>query len=468
MDGAARRVGGLCRGACADLAAARRRGPDLREPRRAMARRSPRPGRCGPTRRSWSAATTTFNPKMNNVRKGLEAASRPVVALCDAGIILDAGELAARGAVCPTRSGWCWRSRPAIGRRTSRPRWSAPTSTAIRHVSLWRPTGWACAVASGGVTIHHARHAAAHRQLARLQSTGSPTTIRSCARCANSACTTWLASVMPRLPVGGAAWQVVWRRQVRWGRTRLRLPSVAARAAGARDRLGGVGARAGLVAACGGGFGAGALRPRRSSLHTCRLACRRGVVPAGRRPAFGPRAGAAAHGARNAGAFAHVAGLSSAASHRLARHRSRRAMASHVTRGRYSRRLRMKASTNGSITTSCCPQQHGFGDLGFGRDKPCQAALSPRRELIVDGSEVTYMSAAGVRVFAGALHGAEELGARVVFCRFTGAAADCLDWSAASPNFSTSPSCVGKRHREAANRDPQEWRRGLRQRGAQG
>src|SRR5262249_30664089 len=36
---------------------------------------------------------TTFNPKMNNVRKGLEAASRPVVALCDAGIELDATAL---------------------------------------------------------------------------------------------------------------------------------------------------------------------------------------------------------------------------------------------------------------------------------------------------------------------------------------------------------------------------------------
>ena len=36
---------------------------------------------------------TTFNPKMNNVRKGLEAASRPLVALCDAGILLDAENL---------------------------------------------------------------------------------------------------------------------------------------------------------------------------------------------------------------------------------------------------------------------------------------------------------------------------------------------------------------------------------------
>src|SRR5258708_8192168 len=35
----------------------------------------------------------TFNPKLNNVRKGLEAASRPVVALCDAGVILAMGDL---------------------------------------------------------------------------------------------------------------------------------------------------------------------------------------------------------------------------------------------------------------------------------------------------------------------------------------------------------------------------------------
>jgi anti-sigma B factor antagonist len=54
------------------------------------------------------------------------------------------------------------------------------------------------------------------------------------------------------------------------------------------------------------------------------------------------------------------------------------------------------------------------------------AALRAGAGVIVDGSEVTYMSAAGVRVFARALHRAEEMGARIAFCRFTGAAADCL------------------------------------------
>ncbi len=54
------------------------------------------------------------------------------------------------------------------------------------------------------------------------------------------------------------------------------------------------------------------------------------------------------------------------------------------------------------------------------------AALRPGGGVIVDGNEVTYMSAAGVRVFARALHRAEEQGAHLVFCRFAGAAADCL------------------------------------------
>jgi anti-sigma B factor antagonist len=54
------------------------------------------------------------------------------------------------------------------------------------------------------------------------------------------------------------------------------------------------------------------------------------------------------------------------------------------------------------------------------------AALHPGARVIVDGSAVTYMSAAGVRVLASTLHRAEELGTRIVFCRFAGAAADCL------------------------------------------
>lgn len=59
-------------------------------------------------------------------------------------------------------------------------------------------------------------------------------------------------------------------------------------------------------------------------------------------------------------------------------------------------------------------------------EKSMLDALQPGARLIVDGSAVTYMSAAGVRAFATALREAAVRQARVVFCRFTGAAADCL------------------------------------------
>lgn len=53
-------------------------------------------------------------------------------------------------------------------------------------------------------------------------------------------------------------------------------------------------------------------------------------------------------------------------------------------------------------------------------------ALRPRARVIVDGSAVIYMSAAGVRVMAVVLHRAVEQSARIVFCSFSGPAADCL------------------------------------------
>ena len=56
-------------------------------------------------------------------------------------------------------------------------------------------------------------------------------------------------------------------------------------------------------------------------------------------------------------------------------------------------------------------------------------ALRPGARIIVDGSAVGYMSAAGVRALATVLHNAEEMNARVVFCSFSGPAVDCLEVS---------------------------------------
>jgi anti-sigma B factor antagonist len=60
--------------------------------------------------------------------------------------------------------------------------------------------------------------------------------------------------------------------------------------------------------------------------------------------------------------------------------------------------------------------------------------------MIVDGSAVTYMSAAGVRALAVVLHRAEMHQARVVLSSFSGPAADCLLVSGFSQLFDISDS----------------------------
>lgn len=67
-------------------------------------------------------------------------------------------------------------------------------------------------------------------------------------------------------------------------------------------------------------------------------------------------------------------------------------------------------------------------------------ALRPGADVIVNGSAVTYMSAAGVRALAIVLHKAAELSARIVFCSFSGPAADCLLVSGFSQLFDVADS----------------------------
>lgn len=87
-----------------------------------------------------------------------------------------------------------------------------------------------------------------------------------------------------------------------------------------------------------------------------------------------------------------------------------------------------ETETSNDITTIMLPARMD-SETAFSVEETLQAALMPGARIVVDGSEVTYMSAAGVRALAGVLHGAEAQGARVVFCRFGGAAADCLNVS---------------------------------------
>src|SRR5512146_2189719 len=127
-------------------------------------------------------------------------------------------------------------------------------------------------------------------------------------------------------------------------------------------------------------------------------------------------------GARGPGARADGAGAERPA-HRLARHRSGWRLARPGARGWRSGDVRMNAvEQSGGVDMFQLPERMDSATAA-GIEKDLLAALHPQAKLIVDGSAVTYMSAAGVRALATVLHGAQEQAAQVVFCRFSGSAA---------------------------------------------
>jgi anti-anti-sigma factor len=84
-----------------------------------------------------------------------------------------------------------------------------------------------------------------------------------------------------------------------------------------------------------------------------------------------------------------------------------------------------KMDSSIDITTIKLPE-HTDSTSSSRVEKMMLAALRPGGRLIVDGSAVTYMSAAGVRSLATVLHRAEEQQTRVVLCSLSAVAADCL------------------------------------------
>jgi ceramide glucosyltransferase len=183
----------------------------------------------GRTRADWPEAPIlvgsddTFNPKLNNVRKGLEAASRPVVVLCDAGIDLTLSELAGAAAHLSDKVGLVLALKAGA-----------------------RPENFAAEMECSYINGHQARFLAAADRLGMPVASGGVTILTrdvlqrigvhqgflnyladdySVVRMVRDRLgqTTWLAAVMPRLLVGSRRWPDVWRRQVRWGSTRLKL-----------------------------------------------------------------------------------------------------------------------------------------------------------------------------------------------------------------------------------------------------
>jgi ceramide glucosyltransferase len=167
----------------------------------------------------------TFNPKLNNVRKGLEAASRPVVALCDAGIVLSLGELGQAAAHLSDTVGLVLALKAGERPQNFAAEMECAYINGHQARFLLAADRLGMPVASGGVTV-----------LARdvLQRIGGHQGFLnyiaddySVVRAVRDQIgrTTWLANFMPRLPVGARRWSPVWRRQVRWGSTRLNLPT---------------------------------------------------------------------------------------------------------------------------------------------------------------------------------------------------------------------------------------------------
>ncbi|WP_428681153.1 glycosyltransferase [Reyranella sp.] len=182
-----------------------------------------------PTIRIWPEAQIlvgtddTFNPKMNNVRKGLEAASREVVALCDAGIQLSLEELTRAAAPLAAGTGLVLALKAADAPQNFAAEIERAYIDGHQAKFLFAADRLGLAVASGGVTIMTRdtlqrignwrgfnRWIADDYSVVRsVRELGLPTS---------------LGAVMPRLPLGERSWSTVWRRQVRWARTRLRLP----------------------------------------------------------------------------------------------------------------------------------------------------------------------------------------------------------------------------------------------------
>ncbi len=186
-------------------------------------------GAVAPTRALWPEAPIlignddTFNPKMNNVRKGLEAASREIVGLCDAGIVFGVDELCRAAAPLSDTMGLVLALKAADAPGNFAAEMERAYIDGHQARFLFAADRLGLAVASGGVTL-----------LSRdtLQRIGNwrgfnrwiaddYSVVRSVRELGLGTC---LGEVMLRLPLGARDWLTVWRRQVRWARTRLRLP----------------------------------------------------------------------------------------------------------------------------------------------------------------------------------------------------------------------------------------------------
>jgi len=253
---------------------------------------------------------------------------------------------------------------------------------------------------------------------------------------------TRLGTVMPRLPLGRRDWPDVWRRQVRWARTRLRLPVwplVLWEPAIGWAVSGFVGGGALAVA----GLGPEAIVPG-LVFHTLLWLAGEKWFMAGRDLAFGWRAAAAALAREALAPVLMVQALSG----RTIDWRGTDLGGQWRTRGMPDQGDGDEASEEpvlgrmdaaSDIATIKLPE-YIDSTTSSRVEQSILAELQQGGRMIVDGSAVTYMSAAGVRALAVVLHRAEARQTRIVLCSFGGPAADCLMVSGFSQLFDVSDS----------------------------
>jgi anti-anti-sigma factor len=407
-------------------------------------------------RRRWSdapvliGAEARFTAKVNNVEKGFRAATRPVVALCDAGTMLTVDLLVHAAAPLSDKTGL------VLALKAAEYAENFPAEIERAYIDghgarfLFAADWLGLPVASGGVTL------LSRETLERIgYGDGFTRFIADDYSVTDSVrrldLGTQLSDVMPGLPLGKRRWRDVWRRQVRWARTRLRLPVwplvlwepligwLASMVMGLVALAAADVAPEWVVAAALG--------------HTALWLVAEKWFMAGRGLAFGPRAALAAL-AREALAPALMATALSGRSMpwrdadlgKTWRERGISGAESPVWNGMPADEIRTVVLPDRLDSVTAAEVERLVIDQ-----------LRPGGEIIVDGRAVTYMSAAGVRTFASVIHRAADQGARVVFCRFTGAAADCLAVSGFTELFdmSKSPEEASGRLRSAADRRPE-------------
>lgn len=376
-------------------------------------------------RHLWPEATILygieqrFTAKVNNVEKGFRAATRPVVALCDAGALLTVDQLVRSAAPLSESVGMVLALKAAEDPGTFAAELERAYINGHGARFLFAADWLGQAVASGGVTV-------LSRETLQRVGYGEGFTryiaddfsITESVRSLGLG--TQLSDVMPRLPLGARTWSEVWGRQVRWARTRLRLPvwplvmwePVI-----------------GMVFSLAAGVGALALMKLEPEIIVLAaighifiwLAAEKWFM-AGRGLAYGMRA-AIATLAREILAPVLMATALSGRSMKW-----REGDLGESWRSRDSSRpgpVVRQSTGSVEVTTIALPDRVDSVSASL-IEGNVAGHLRPGARIVIDGSAVVYMSAAGVRALATVLHRAADRQGHVVFCRFSAAAADCL------------------------------------------